>query len=95
MVMVRQFVISACVVMTLLPAYVHAADEHDEGGIVGTGRTERLDRPEIMHRPEVPERIERPAIERSGIEVNERPGDAVNNFSGGNSPAVDRPDTSN
>ncbi len=93
--MVRLFVISACVVMTLLPAYGHAADEHDEGGIVGTGRTERLDRPEIMHRPEVPERIERPAIERSGVDINERPSDVINNFSGGNPPAVDSQNTSN
>lgn len=86
--MVRLFVISACVVMTLLPAYGHAADEHDEGGIVGTGRTERLDRPEIMHRPEVPERIERP-----GIEINERPGDFINNFGSASPPVVERPDT--
>ena len=66
--MIFRFVVNILVLVSVLPICSYASSEYDEGGIVGTGRTSSLERPEVMHRPELPERIE-PA----DVEVNERP----------------------
>lgn len=53
---------SVLAMLSALPVSSFAGDEKDEGGIVGTGRTAEVERPEALQHFEIPERVERPDV---------------------------------
>lgn len=60
----RRLAINLLAAMSILPIHGYTGEKQDdEGGIVGTGRSSGLERPEITSRPDIPEHIERHDIE--------------------------------